>query len=229
MASLTSLPCGDMVWRDYQKIEAESDILRRWFLWSHILLYQHNYATLCGSMQTGASRATIYFIERDHFATWRSACSPTVQHVFFCFLSFWYLSMDVPATPCESFEGLGAGMILFAWYIWFYSRISCDLELPNWCSCNFPCLSNLHEVFKRVIAGGHGILGKSMAVFHGLQPSGQITNIRFVASSARQESDTIPREKIGVQKFYHWLPCEKTDSKFKYYELWWEDSCHCSL
>jgi hypothetical protein len=29
------------------------------------------------------------FLHYRHIATWRSACSPTVQHVFFCLLSFW--------------------------------------------------------------------------------------------------------------------------------------------
>jgi hypothetical protein len=75
MASLTLfMPCGDMVWRRLSENRSRKWYIRRWFLWSHILLYQHNDATLCGSMQTGASRATIYFIERD-FPTLQAYCN----------------------------------------------------------------------------------------------------------------------------------------------------------
>ena len=42
------------------------------------------------------------FLHYRHIATWRSACSPTVQHVFFCLLSFWSV-FQVFDTICKEY------------------------------------------------------------------------------------------------------------------------------
>lgn len=160
MASLTLfMPCGDMVWRRLSENRSRKWYIRRWFLWSHILLYQHNDAI--DSLWKHANRS----IEGNYILHWKrfSYITGILQHggvlvlqlSNMCFFAYFLFGL------CSKY------LILFVRNIWYYSRISCDLKLPNWSSCNFPCLSNLHEVFKRVIAGGHAILGKSMAVFHG--------------------------------------------------------------